>query len=107
MLRCSIQSLRPVAAFTLPHRFGRCDARSHTNGRAQSGRGRLRRSRESAADTPHSTWEDTMKFKLQLGLDQLEVASFETQNSQSQPAEANVNVRTCLATNCGNIQCCA
>ncbi len=48
-----------------------------------------------------------MKFKLQLSLDQLEVASFETQNSQPQPADANVNVRTCLNTNCGNILCCA
>jgi hypothetical protein len=50
-----------------------------------------------------------MRTKLQLSLDQLEVASFETQKPQPQPqpADANVNVLTCMNTNCGRYLCCA
>jgi hypothetical protein len=46
-----------------------------------------------------------MRTKLQLSLDQLQVASFETQKPQ--PAEPNINILTCMNTNCGKILCCA
>lgn len=46
-----------------------------------------------------------MRTKLQLSLDQLEVASFETQKPQ--PAEPNVNLVTCMMTDCGRYRCCA
>lgn len=48
-----------------------------------------------------------MRTKLHLSLDQLQVASFETQKPQPQPADANVNVLTCMNTNCGRYLCCA
>jgi hypothetical protein len=48
-----------------------------------------------------------MHGKLQLNLDNLEVTSFETQKPQPQPGDANVNVLTCLQTNCGKYLCCA
>jgi hypothetical protein len=45
-----------------------------------------------------------MQTKLTLNLDQLAVESF----AASTPAqEPNADARTCLDTNCGNIQCCA
>jgi hypothetical protein len=49
-----------------------------------------------------------MRSKLPLTLEQLDVASFETQPQQQQPTgPAKDNPPTCLNTNCGPYLCCA
>lgn len=47
-----------------------------------------------------------MKARLHLDLDQLAVATFETQQTPP-PAPANENIRTCLNTACPPYVCCA
>ncbi len=47
-----------------------------------------------------------MKATLHLNLDELKVATFETQ-SAPQPAPANEQIRTCLNTACPPYVCCA
>ncbi|HEX2202148.1 MAG TPA: hypothetical protein VHG91_02565 [Longimicrobium sp.] len=50
-----------------------------------------------------------MNAKLSLNLNTLSVESFNTANAPVQPGSPadEANLRTCMLTNCGNIQCCA
>lgn len=45
-----------------------------------------------------------MQTKLTLNLDQLTVESFAATTAADEPRD---DARTCMDTNCGNIQCCA